>query len=218
MRRKQRNMTLSSKSTHKISICLFGFLLLAGAARADQITYRIGVDTSRVQGSTGFVDFQFGAGNTPFDPASVTISGFTSDGTLIGGLGVDVFGDVTGALPGAVTLNCMDPSSEYTQNFTFGSFFDVFVTLDVSVSGTTAFDNTFFLSTWDANFNPQLTASGAPALIEIDLDGETGAPSVGNFSAPGVATVARTPEPSTLLLMVFGLVSVCATGRRRLFR
>jgi hypothetical protein len=198
------------------TICLLGVLLVPGAAMADQVTFGIGVDTSSLQGDAGFLDFQFGAGNMPFDPASVTISGFTSDGTLIGGLGIDVFGDVTGSLPGNIVLNAMNPSSEYTQSFNFGSFFDVFVTLDVSVSGTAAFDNTFFLSVWDADFNPQLTASGAPALLEIDLDGATGAPSIENFSSENQAVISGAPEPASLVLLLgAGLGGAVAIRRRR---
>ena len=184
--------------------------LLAGTAHAGSITYQIVVNTSALSGTTGYLDFQFNPGNTPFDPGSATLSGFTSDGTL--GAALPDLGVVTGTLPGQVVIDNTDLPNEYTQAFTYGSFFDVFVTLNVPVSGTATGGNSFTLDAEDSSFNPLLSSS-FPA-VEIDLNATTGSPTVINNTS-GSASVNVTPEPATFALLGMGLAFVAWRGRRR---
>jgi hypothetical protein len=101
--------------------------LLAGAAEAESIIYDVSVNTGSLLGESGYLDFQFNAGNTPFDAASATMTDFTTDGVLTGVSSLaPTTGDVTGSLPGAVAIDNDGFPNEYTPGITYGSFFDVF--------------------------------------------------------------------------------------------
>ena len=54
-------------------------LLLAGAAQASLIsdTYEFAVNTTSLTGQSGYLDFEFDPGVTPFDSGSATLAGFT---------------------------------------------------------------------------------------------------------------------------------------------
>ena len=69
---------------------------------ADAITYQISVDISSINSSSGFLDFDFAPGNDS-QAAFVTISDFSTDGSLVGAPQVN--GGVSGTLPGALTIN-----------------------------------------------------------------------------------------------------------------
>lgn len=194
--------------------CLLGFLLLTAVAQADQLSLEINVDTSSIDGVQGYLDFQFNVTGAPADPAIATISGFASDGTLTGVPFPDI-GQVTGTLPGDVAITSTNPSSEHTESFTFGSFFNFSLTLDIPVvSGTALFGNSFFLSTLDPNGTPLLT-NGDPSLLEIDLAAATGSPSLINNSSRDQANVNLAPEPASFLLLAMGLLVVAAKRGRR---
>jgi hypothetical protein len=103
-------------------------------------------------------------------------------------------------------------NNEHTEGVTYGSFFDVFVTLDIpTVSGTATSGSSFALSVWDTSFESVLT--GDP-LVEIDLDATTGNPSVTNNSISGDAVVTETPEPGSLLLLATVFIGVVVLRRR----
>ncbi|MCU1262485.1 MAG: hypothetical protein JWO80_5370 [Bryobacterales bacterium] len=190
---------------------LCAILLPAGAARADTISFRISVDTSSLSASSGYLDFQFNPSNTPFDPATVTLVNFLSDGTLTGAL-ADI-GDVNGTLPGTVVIGNTAGLNDHTEGFTFGSFFDIFVTLDTpSVSGTAAGGSTFALGVLASDgITPAL--AGDP-LVQINLDATTGNPSITNNSPGGEAVVTSTPEPGSPLLVATGLMALVGGWRQ----
>ena len=197
-------MTTVRKS---LLLATFGtmFALLGTArAHADSI-YEINVNTTSVAGTVGYLDFMFNPGAAPVDPASATLSGFTTDGTL--GTPLGNIGDVTGSLPGVVQINNTDVNNEYTVGFTYGSFFDMFVDLDIpTISGNAQSGSSFLLTLDDSNFGPLLNDNASPSgqLVEIDLDTD-GNPTVQNFSPNGEATVTAVPEPASLLLLATGL-------------
>jgi hypothetical protein len=189
----------------------FTLLLLAGGARAGIVEYDISVDTSSVEATSGYLDFQFNPGNTPYDAASAILTDFSTDGILTGALSPD-YGAVTGALPGTVEIDNTYALNEHTEGIIYGSYFDISVTLDIpTVSGTAAGGNSFALSVWDTNFNPVLT--GDP-LVEIDLDATTGNPTVTNNSVNNdavVTQVSTTPEPESLLLAATAIIGLLVT-------
>jgi hypothetical protein len=202
-------MTACRTNRYFAALTISAALLLAPTAKAD--SFVITVNTSSLQGTSGYMDFQFNPGNTPFDAASATITNFTTDGTL--GAALPNIGDVSGALPGQVVINNTDALNEYTQGLIYGSFFDLTVNLTTpTVSGTATGGSSFTLDAQDSNFNSLL--GGFPA-VEIDLDATTGQPSVTNNSG-GAATVVATPEPDSLWLMGLGFAGLLV-ARRRLF-
>ena len=204
-------MTANRTNRYLVALSISAALLLAQRALADSFEFH--VNTSSLQGTSGYLDFQFNPGNTPFDAASATIMDFTTDGTLTAAL--PNIGDVSGALPGQVTINNTQVLNEYTQGFTYGSFFDVWVNLTIqSVSGAAAGGSSFTLDAQDSNFNSLL--GGFPA-VEIDLDATTGQSSTTNNSG-GAASVAEyvTPEPGSLWLMGLGFAGLFVARRRQI--
>jgi hypothetical protein len=184
-------MTANRTNRYLVALSISAALFLAQRAQAD--SFVITVNTTSLQGTSGYLDFQFNPGNTPYDAASATITGLTTDGTLTTVL--PNIGDVSGALPGQVVINNTDVLNEYTQGITYGSFFDVFVDLTIpTVSGTATGGSSFTLDVEDSNFNSLL---GSFPAVEIDLDATTGQPSITNNS-DGAASVVITPEPDSL--------------------
>jgi MYXO-CTERM domain-containing protein len=191
------------------ALSMFVALLMAQRAQADN--FDITVNTSGLQGTSGYIDFQFNPGNTPFDAASATITGFATDGALTTAL-PDI-GDVSGALPGQVLINNSQVLNEYTQGLTYGSFIDVFVNLTIpTISGTAVGGSSFTFDVEDSNFNSLL---GSFPAVEIDLDATTGQPSITNNSGGAVTVTTVTPEPDSLWLAGLGLAGLIAARRRR---
>jgi hypothetical protein len=179
-------------------------LMMLGAvdAQAGPI-YEISVNTSSLIGTIGYLDFIFNPGAGPVDPASATLSGFASDGTLTG---PSYIGDVSGALPGAVTINDTDVDNDYTEGFVYGTYFDIFVDLDIpDISDDAQSGDSFYLTLFDSNFDPLIGEGDIGQLVEIDLD-TNGNPTVQNFSDGNASvTPTTTPEPASLLLLATGL-------------
>src|ERR1700687_722106 len=102
--------------------------LIAIGLQASPIAYSVVVNTSSISGQLGNVDFQFNPGGGISDPAFVTLSAFSSNGTLAGT--PVLTGGVTGTLPPLVTIHNTSGFSDYSDAFTFGSFLSFLVKLD----------------------------------------------------------------------------------------
>ena len=190
-------------------LAVFCTSLLATPASVWAVPYQVNVNVAAFSGTDAQIAFDFIDGGTPSN--TVTISAFSTDGTLLGTLSTS--GAVIGNLPGTVTLTDTDFFNEYLQDITLGStisfllesttnapsgsFPDAFSFLILNTSGLPLFD------TGDP--------TGANALFILDIDGTAqGALSVYSASA----SVAAVPEPGTLLLLGSGLVSLFIWRRR----
>jgi hypothetical protein len=200
--------------------------LLAGpSARAGWVC-AISADTASLAGTSGFVDFQLDPDNPPGSPGGsqpmhATIGVLATDGTLITPLTYPPLGDVTGSLPGPLTIRNTDLVNEFTQDFLFGSTLQLQVLLDGPAierpaggpSGTT-----FDLSFYDGSGSPLLSGdpSGVSLQVVVNPDGTTIVNNLATGNPPAVsASVKPSPEPSTLGLLALGTAAAVGTGLLR---
>lgn len=188
-------------------VCIF-----SGTALADAITYSVTVNTSSIAGTNGSLDFQFNPGLSNSQAASVQILGF-SGGTLGAST---ITGDVTGTLPGTVTINNDQFFNDYFTAFTFGNTLSFDVSLAgpalTAPDGTSSSGSAFAFSMFSdaAGTIPVLTndPNGFAVTVGVDLDGST------TVTAPSTEASVSAPEPSAMLLLTLGLGTLLLRNRR----
>lgn len=160
------------------------------------------VDTSALSGTTGDLVFDFIDGGTPAN--TLTLSDFTSDGTL--GTSTPI-GDVSGTLPGTVTLGDSEFFNEYLQGSTFGSSLSFTFDTTGSPADPTSFPDAFSFFLLDSTGMPVPTTSdptGANALFLYSV-GEADPLAVYSDTVRIGGGTNAVPEPSTFILFVVGL-------------
>jgi hypothetical protein len=205
-----------------------GFLTLCGVTvppASGGVVYNVTVDTSSQAGNMGYIDFQFNPSSLLTQAADAVVTNFMTNGALNStDPGSGTIGDVSGTLPGTVSMDNAQSTNEYTEAITLGSTitFDLVLsgaaidtpngqgggtfTLDFLNSGQTA-----FLFTNDPlNDVPVLT-------VNVNTDGSTTAmtfasagngPPVAEFSGPISA-----PEPVSFVLVGLGATVLLAFRR-----
>jgi hypothetical protein len=211
---------------HKLSlsIALVGLCGLAGSnALADPATvqYMVTVNTSSVLAQMGYIDFQLNPSGLATQPANADVANFFTDGVLNpADAGNGSFGEVSGMLPGTVTLINSETTNEYTEAMTFGTT----ITFDLDLYGP-ALSNpngegggSFYLTFYNSDFSGNLlTTNPNGDALEIDINGD-GTTSVA-YESPDVTLSGPVfvPEPGSLTLLLCGsLAALAVLGRRRL--
>ncbi|MBV9761657.1 MAG: NF038129 family PEP-CTERM protein [Acidobacteriaceae bacterium] len=126
---------------HRLTLISAGILALSAlssGAFAQSTGYLVTVNTNSVQGQQGTIDLQFNAGALTTQNACVTISNFSTDGSLQTPSSTN--GSVTGTLGTSLTINngnggCTSGTTysastlnEYSQPITFGTTLSFYVT------------------------------------------------------------------------------------------
>jgi hypothetical protein len=208
-------------------------IMLAAAvavlAPAGAITNRVTVNTSAINGTSGFLDFDFAPGNDS-QSAFVTIANFSPGDSLTGVPQVN--GSVTGTLLGTLTIDNSTQFNDYFQAFNYGTSIQFLLTFDgtalTAPDGVSTSGSTFAFGMFDSTgSNPLLTTdpNGNTFTVNVNLDGSTTIttfPSDGNGGPPAATVVAETPEPSYFLLVALLLAGmwwdVCSHSDRNLSR
>lgn len=190
--------------------------------------YQITVNTSLFQGTNGNVDFQFDPGTAnPITPANVSVTNFTSDGTLGNASTVMTMGNASGSLPGTVTLtdDGKFQTNELYQGFTYGKSLNFLATFSGAAlsnpSGTAGDTSTFFFSLFDNALNPVGTsdASGAVASITINNDGsittQTYPNAMGGASLASISPAPEAGEWAAMGVIALGMGGLLVCARRR---
>jgi hypothetical protein len=199
-------------------------LLLPDPASCTPILYLVTVDTSAVNGVSGFLEFGF-APRDDSQSAFVRIGGFSPLGGLSGT--PEVNGGVSGALPGTLVIDNSTSFNDYFQAFNFESTITFLLQFDGpalgSPDGTSTTGSTFiFAMLDDTGTTPLLTTdpNGNAFIVDVNLDGTT-TPTLFPPTPGGTPVVTleevSTPEPSALLLICTGLamIGLCRGLQRR---
>jgi hypothetical protein len=206
-----------------LAVVIAAFCFLApGAILAGAITDLVTVNTSAINGTSGFLDFDFAPGNDS-QSAFVTIAGFSPGASLTGAPQVN--GGVTGTLPGTFTIDNSTAFNDYFQAFNYGTAIQFLLTFGgpalTAPDGTSTSGSTFVFGMFDGTGNnPLLTTdpNGNTFTVDVTLAGGTLVttfPSGAN-GAPAVATlVATTPEPSYFPLVALLLAGIALKLCRR---
>jgi hypothetical protein len=158
-----------------LACCLTLMLLATGPARAGSQTYNVTVNTSALDGQSGYLDFQLNPGGSGALAVSATVSAFTSDGTLQPGAPLNgVSGDVSGMLPGTLTVRNTTGFNDYFEGFTYGNGVSFELTVSgpgVGTAGTVG--SSFAFSLYDGTGTmPLLTTDPNGSVLTVNVNAE----------------------------------------------
>jgi hypothetical protein len=179
---------------------------LAAHLLSADILYDVAVNTSAYAGRSGYLDFQLGSG--PDSPlALVAVQNFSANG-MLNDAHSQISGDVTGTLPGIVTLANKQQFNDYFAGFTYGDA--ITFTLQFSgpavndAAGAFTYGSPFYFGLYDGAQTPlgSSDAFGNALLVQINTDGTT-TPAVYNSAVS--LTASAVPEPGALDLIGIGL-------------
>lgn len=204
-----------------LSLATFAAAFVTAASGA--VIYDVDISTATIKGTSGGLDFTFTGGIPDPQSATLTISGFTSDGTL----GAATSNNTTGTLPGTVSLgNLFSPPSDYFTTFSFGTTIHFTITFNgpaVTSPDHASGDSTFAFSLLDSGDQPVLThLAGNPGGFAFTavLD-NAGSAAIANQMTTGTVHASAPPasipepEPWAMALIGAGLMTVRRYCRRR---
>jgi hypothetical protein len=210
-RRQESNIVSLTKILSCLAVAMT--LLLAGAAQGTP--FLVTIDTSSVVGSEATMFFDLN--HTGVTSAQVQISGFATDGSLVGGTdGVDPAGaDVTGTLPGDVSISNAGFAGTtpitYFQNIVLATSISFMFDM-VAGSSDPLNPDGFALTLLDASTGAPLMSDVGPLFLF-----SAGQGCDANFStAVTCEAAAGAPEPATLALVLAALVGLASLRTRRL--
>jgi len=186
-----------------LAMVIMAAITFAASSAFASYSYNFTVDTTSMLGQTGYLELQFNPGINP-GSANAVIANYVSDATLAGTPALT--GNVTGALPGTVSINNTTQWNDYFQQVTFGSNVQFALTLSGSPN------NSFYLSFYSADgITPVLTndtTNGFAATIDLNANGAV----VNNLS--NQVSVQATPIPAAAWLFVSGLMGLAGLRRK----
>lgn len=190
-------------------------LMLSVAPLSAARIFQISVNTQTIGGVNGYLDFQFNPGGGDSDPGTAAISLY-SGGTLGA---ATVTGDVTGSLPGVVTISNTTGFNNLFQAITFGAQVFFWVTIDGPVLNSpdplSTSGSSFSFSMYaDDQVTPLLTDDPSGFAVIIDA-GPQGAIAQSNLAQRGIVGISDVPEPGSVWLVLVGMAAVAGRVFRR---
>jgi len=204
------------------SFAVLVVVLSAGSATAD--TFLVTVDTSSVNGTPGFLDFQFNPGANSSQLATAQITNFNAGGGILAlNPNNSTTGDVTGTLPAPLTFVNDLATNDYFQAFTYGPFFSFVLSLTGPAldgpNGTSTSGSLFGVGLSDQLLNSILTidtTNGFAGQVLVNLNGTTTPQPIPAFlGGPSVVGFEVVPEPGTMFLLGLGSLGLMVLRRSR---
>jgi len=196
-----------------MKIWLVAVVLALTGARGIWGDTLVSVDTSGLAGTSAQLAFDFIDGGSPSN--TITISGFSTDGTLGG---VVPSGDVTGSLTGTVVLSDSSFFNEYLTDITLGSSFSFVFSATANGPDASSIPDAFSVFLLDPGTGLALFGTadptGADSLVTFNIDGSpTGTLSVYSGSVTAGLPASGVPEPSMIWMLAIGLVALLGRAR-----
>ncbi len=194
-------------------------LLSLSTAHADML-YHVNIDTSALNGGSGYIDLQFNSGDSSAPAATALLSGFAGSITLLPSVVNE--GDVSGALPATLVFANSTAFNDVFQSVLFGNDFS----FDISFGGDFlnaggSIGTSFALSLYAQDgFTTLLTTDPNGTLLTTEL-APGGIVTNTTFAAdalgsPSVVAVTPVPLPAALWLLLGGLGVLPWRGKRQL--
>lgn len=212
------NLTAHRSTARSTALALgLAAWLALGNAPAQAATYTVSFDTRSIAGVGGSVDFQWNLGT--IDPSLVaSVSNF--GGTPLTEAPTLLYGAAAGSLaPGQSLSFAASQSFNYVyQNLTYGSLISFTLTLPDAAPATGSFASGFSVALLDASLNSALPSKSPDNLALLFTLNPGTAPSLQNFTAATVNTASAVPEPSSVALLMVGLIGVVGGTAQRKHR
>lgn len=201
-----------------LAFAALGTLALGAAAQA-QTRYQVTVNTSALNTTSGGLDFQFNPGGNNAPAATVQITDFTTNATLLGASMPS--GGGMGALPGVLTITNNPGINEVFQGVTFGttlSFAVAFSGPALTPPAGTTVGSLFGFTLFDNSGNSLLSNNpdGSALDISVNPDGSL-TPQPAPPGANGL-TVTAAPVPEASTTVSLGLLLALGVGGQVLAR
>jgi hypothetical protein len=199
-----------------LGLIAVGGLLGPPAARGDSVIYTISGNTAGLAGTGGYLDFQFNPAAPAAPAATATITGLSTDGTLIES--TVITGGASGSLPGTVKIVNSTGLNEAMQQLTYGT--KLSFNLSLTFTPDTVNGTTFAFLFLDPN-SPANGYSKGPSgeavditvftATDIEIRGPFG-PASNSPGFPSTPTLTVVPEPSGLVLLGLGVGVMAMAG------
>lgn len=202
-----------------IALASLAVVLAAFSARADGGTVNVSVNTSSLSGTQTIV-FGITDGDGVADN-SVALSGFNFGGGSAEGSASYIGSGVSGDLSSVIAMDDSGFSALFEQQFNVGSSLSFVLATTDNFAGVTP--DAFAMYICDATLSTCYSDdAGTGAMLILNLTGGTVTPS--SFILTGasdqglpapVVTAVTAPEPTSVLLLGFGLVVLALMNRAR---
>lgn len=202
----------------KTKLLVIALVMFAASSAFATISTNVSVDTTSLNGTAGYLYFQY----VPINgvASTATVSGFTTDGTL-GAQSLNVVNGaaVTGSLPGTVVFADTNGINDYNHAITFGNTFGFSLLLAAPAYGPPAGgSSTFSLGLFSDEggtiplFNTTGTLGSVPGtLFTVNLMNDGTA---SRTVLASQASVAPVPIPAAAWLLGSGLTGLFGMRRR----
>jgi hypothetical protein len=195
----------------KIKLLVIAIMMFVASSAFAALSYDVAVDTSILNGTDGYLYFQYLPVNAT--DSSAMVSGF-SGGLLAPAPSVNVVDGsaVSGSLPGTVTFANTNGINDYNHAINFGNTINFHLSFnDPASGGQPGGSSTFSLGLYQDEFGASPLLGGTLFNINLMNDGSTSTETLASQASVSVSSV---PLPAAAWLFGSGLAGLFGLRRR----